>query len=314
MKVVYILALGHSGSTLLDCILGTHSNFISSGELKHLQWQLYRTLDKKATVENQDICTCEKDFRECDYWSEVFSIINKEKSIDITKNPKKFNTRFFSNFIYGKKRNLFDRIKGYVIREWLELGYSITFPKLLEPTLDTQIKNKWLLYQAMAGVANKSVVIDSSKDLVQALIMQKSYPKDVYIIFLHREALGIASSAKKYNHSIPKTLNGKKIFSKRVNKYKKNIKNLKSIELVYEDIVKNPAATVAKIGSFLNEENKNLPQRDDDFYIDPQSLHIVAGNPMRYRGIKKVKYDNSWKKRLEEKEIDLVKKIMGQYF
>lgn len=311
MKIVYILALGHSGSTLLDCILGTHSNFISSGELKYLQWQLYRTINVKATVENADICTCGKDFRKCDYWSTVFKIINKEKFIDITKEPKKFNTKFFNNFIYGKKRKVLDRIKGYIIREWLELGYSLKIPKLIEPTLSEQIQNKWQLYEAMAKVADKEVIIDSSKDLAQALIMQSMYPRDVYIIFLHREALGIASSAKKYNSSVKKRLEDKKRFSKRVVKYKKNIKGLKSMELVYEDFVKRPATTLTKVENFLNEKNKNKPQQDDDFYISPQELHIVAGNPMRYRGTKQVRYDSSWKNRLTQEEVDFVKKTMG---
>jgi len=41
-KIVYILSVGHSGSTLLDMLLGQFPNIFSTGELKHLTWQLYR--------------------------------------------------------------------------------------------------------------------------------------------------------------------------------------------------------------------------------------------------------------------------------
>ena len=49
MKLVYIIAQGHTGSTLMDCILGTHPEFISNGELMYLNWQLERTKDQKKT-------------------------------------------------------------------------------------------------------------------------------------------------------------------------------------------------------------------------------------------------------------------------
>lgn len=43
MKLIYIIAQGHSGSTLTDCILGTHPDVVSSGELRYINWQLERT-------------------------------------------------------------------------------------------------------------------------------------------------------------------------------------------------------------------------------------------------------------------------------
>jgi len=40
IKLIYILGLGHSGSTLLDFILGSHSKFESVGEIKILESML----------------------------------------------------------------------------------------------------------------------------------------------------------------------------------------------------------------------------------------------------------------------------------
>lgn len=96
MKVVYIIAQGHSGSTLADCILGTHPDFISSGELRYLNWQLYRTMNKRASVKGQNICTCNKDFRECSFWSQVFQEIQNKTGCDIVSDPTSFDTAYFN--------------------------------------------------------------------------------------------------------------------------------------------------------------------------------------------------------------------------
>ena len=42
-KLIYIVAAGHSGSTLLDMLIGSIPGVFSTGELNHLPWQLSRT-------------------------------------------------------------------------------------------------------------------------------------------------------------------------------------------------------------------------------------------------------------------------------
>jgi hypothetical protein len=83
MKLIYIISQGHSGSTLLDCILRTHPEFLSSGELFYLNWQIAKTIKKKPTVEDQNICSCLKDFKDCDFWSKVFKSIKQKSGQDI---------------------------------------------------------------------------------------------------------------------------------------------------------------------------------------------------------------------------------------
>ena len=49
MKLIYILGMGHTGSTLLDRVLGAQPGVLSIGELKHL----HRLLDNP-----EKICAC----------------------------------------------------------------------------------------------------------------------------------------------------------------------------------------------------------------------------------------------------------------
>ena len=312
MKLIYILSQGHSGSTLTDSILGTHPDFISSGELTYLNWQLARTKGVKATVSAQNICSCEQDFRECEYWLQVFELLKEKTGNDIVADPLSFETAFFGKFAYqnrgGFTRNFSEKVKGYLFREWLEKGNRLNKIDWLEPKVNSWIKNNWLLYETMSEAANKPIVVDSSKDLLAALLMQQYKPDDVYILFLHRSVKGLASSYKKLSmksgnpFSISSIIQTKEKFENRVKKYKK-IKNLKYLDYEYEQIVKNPADFVSRVAQKIGAKFDYDQQLNNNFYIDPSKQHLVAGNPMRYRGKQLVSYDASWKKNLTESEI-----------
>jgi len=71
IKVIYILSLGHSGSTLLDLILGSHSQIESVGEIMAFgkYWKSFS--DNSLKLEEKDCCTCGYHVNECDYWSKV---------------------------------------------------------------------------------------------------------------------------------------------------------------------------------------------------------------------------------------------------
>lgn len=318
MKLIYILSQGHSGSTLSDCILGTHPDFVSSGELRYINWQLERTKGIEATTSAQNCCTCKKDFRDCAYWSQVFEQLKLKTGKDIVANPTSFDTAYFGKFAYqnrnGFKQKFSSKVKGYIFREWLERGYNLNSISWLEPNVNTWIKNNWLLYETMAEVAKKPFVIDSSKDLLIALLMQLYKPDDVCIIFLHRSIKGLASSYKKWSEKKGKSfkfssvIHAKQRFEKRVEKYKK-IDKLNYIDVEYENIVQNPTNFIEEVAQKVSANINYKKQPNEQFYIDPSQQHLVAGNPMRYRGKQLVSYDESWKKRLSESEIKELENI-----
>src|SRR5690606_11342780 len=169
MKLIYIIAQGHTGSTLMDCILGTHPDFISSGEMRYLNWQLLRTENKVASVQSQDICSCQKDFRQCDYWSKVFKRLKIKSGKDIVANPQSFDIAYFNQFSFQNRDGLMpsftDKTKGYLVREWLELGKPLKYIAWIEPKIGKWLENNWLLYETMSEIANKPFVVDSSKHL-----------------------------------------------------------------------------------------------------------------------------------------------------
>ncbi|SCC79482.1 sulfotransferase [Saliniramus fredricksonii] len=65
IKVVYIAGRGHSGSTLLDLILGSHSRLVSVGEIKQKALtRLFSNVSKRP-------CTCGARVGDCKFWNAV---------------------------------------------------------------------------------------------------------------------------------------------------------------------------------------------------------------------------------------------------
>jgi len=61
IRVLYIASLGHSGSTLLDILLGQHSLLQSLGEVLFIdEW-----------FERQNLCSCGEIIQDCPFWSSV---------------------------------------------------------------------------------------------------------------------------------------------------------------------------------------------------------------------------------------------------
>jgi len=74
ITIFYILSSGHSGSTLLDLMLGSHSAIESGGEVeKYFDYLSVRS----ARPREKRICTCGKNAVDCPYWQQVGNKVEK---------------------------------------------------------------------------------------------------------------------------------------------------------------------------------------------------------------------------------------------
>lgn len=323
MKLVYIIAQGHTGSTLMDCILGTHPQFISSGELMYLNWQLERT-KREGNKENQDVCTCLTDFRNCKYWSKVFDEVKEKSGEDIAKEPTSFDTAYFGRFSFkergGFKVSKKDKANEIKVYKALMQGASFNTLLKIEPKINDWVKNNWLLYEAMSKIANKPVVIDSSKSFIRMMLLQKYRPKDVLLITINRNPQGLTSSIKrraiKMNQpawlALPYVVFTKIKYKIKNNRIKKAVKDLSYLEVDYDHFVSQPSDFLDKVVQKIELRDGYKKQVNEDFYIDPSQQHLVAGNPMRYKGRQKVKYDERWKKSLNKLELFVLNIFFGK--
>ena len=319
-RIVYIIAQGHTGSTLLDCILGTHPQIVSSGEMRYLNYQIDRTRHKIGTVKDQDICTCLRNFSDCDYWKAVANDLEKKVGIDILERPRDFDRAFFGEYSYrqrgGHKVSKLDRSRKKIIKSMLFRQCSREEILDIEPRISHWVENELKLCQSMLKVQDKTVIVDSSKDITKALLMAKFFPESTTIIFIHREARGLTASIKRRQKKRKRgylaliyTILAKYKYELMVARCKK-INSLKWDDVNYEDFVGSPREFLTEFSEKMGLTKNDFLQSNGDFFIEPNKLHIVAGNPMRYRGRQKVVYDNRWSSELNKIEMF----ILGFFF
>ena len=84
IPVILLVGEGHSGSTLLDLIMDSHSQIVGVGELSHYS----------KHFNFGELCSCGKQIKDCEFWQKVFS------DIDASKLPLIYRKKL--GFLYNK--------------------------------------------------------------------------------------------------------------------------------------------------------------------------------------------------------------------
>lgn len=276
IKVVYIASLGHSGSTLLDKILGSYKNNFSVGELNF--WDFYINTENHngdKIYHDFKTCSCGSKVINCEFWKKI---LKKRKYL--------VNTRELKN----ERRS----ILGFFLFPWKKIeNISIS-------NNDYFFLLKDIYYENLKFNKNFNYIVDSSKfrnKLVQ-LIQDKKI--DLKIIFLIRDGRGVSYSYEKNENKNFIWANlywiwTNLILYKIVKKSKR-----KFIIFNYDNFAKNPNKNIQKLENFLNLDLSNYVRN-----INKTVYHNIAGNNMRFKKFKGIKYDQKWKR-----EFPLFKKII----
>ena len=169
MKVIYVAGNGHSGSTLLDMILGDCEGYFSAGELTHIT--------RKSIFD--EYCSCGKIIKECPVWKEIVACWSLSSPVSIE--------------MFRILRHRYERNK--------------TLPRLLvnlvRPSKEFLLyceANKVLL-DAIQSVTGASVIVDSSKSATRIPILKRI--ADVRVIHICRNFTGVMNSVNQFR---PKNL------------------------------------------------------------------------------------------------------------
>lgn len=254
--IIYISGEGHSGTTLLDIILGSQKNAFSSGELAFLA---------QKGIKNKEYCACGNPVMDCKIWSQVIEEWNKVRILDLDEyiqiqseltSKKNIISSYFS------LKNPSDKISSFLA--------------------DTN-----RLYDVIFNVTDSEIIIDSSKAPGRLMILKK-LDYQVQVVHLIRRFGDVLNS---YQKNTPKDL--RKGVEHRIVPLSSAyvfpswlIKNILTIffsqgtsytKIKYEGLVENPAKELA---SFSDENNfVNKLKKRGPFYI----THLVAGNKLRMK-------------------------------
>ena len=256
VKVLYITGNGHSGSTLLDMILGNSPNTFSVGEL---------TFISRETI-LEEYCSCGKLIGNCEFWSVIWSKWEKRTGINISE--------------YRKLRLKFERNKTTIRTFVNKIFPSKDFKKYCECTK--------VLFGCIQEVTGAEVIIDSSKSPQRIPVLNRSV--DLKVIHLCRNAKGVLNSAKK---SYKKDMKAGIEVDLPERRTSKTLVEWVFVNLICEIFCIGVNSKKLKYESYIGNL-KRLEKIDESIKITKQSFstpHMIAGNKIRLD--KDIKINNS---------------------
>lgn len=303
--LLYIVSIGHSGSTLLDLLCGSIPGVFSTGELRYYPWQLLHGRTKLGSIENQNICSCLRDFDKCPVWTRVCSILTRTTGVNLKSTPLSFRIGYIRPQVFTRNIPwyfaLIRKLVGWSLRTSGAGGLAA-----LSRALNRRVsRNNIELITAICEVTGAGWVVDSTKDPLRFDHLYNALPDQTRLIILTRNPYGIAWSSEKRGRDPRPVVSEWLSFYGKLERMLRNIPPDKILPVTYEEVCSDPARTRRRIAGFLS-----LPDPSGMPVLDTRNNHIVAGNPMRYRGEVSILEDNSWREDLSSTSISMVSSLL----
>lgn len=295
VPLVYIASNGHSGSTLLDLLLGAHPTVWTLGEAQNLPWELR---NRRAP------CGCGQPVEEDDFWRAVLD--------DISLEIEGHHIGYFRNIAQVGKvlrwKLLPDLFRNEVSDEW-------------RPAVQEYGTKNAQYFEAVRAEAEERSgndiewLVDNSKDPYRLFWLQHSGMFRTRAIHLVKDPRAFVYSMTKddptdltavfrftarwiIENTIISTVVNKSIFDENVRR------------VTYDELAQRPTQTMQSIGDWLGLDYD--PSRVDTFR--EYENHALSGNMMRWRESEEnIYYDESWRQHLPTPIARLVFLLAGPF-
>jgi len=258
---VYIASLSHSGSTLLDLLLGNHPKFVGLGEISKVL-----TLDAKEIDEHLHMaCTCGARSEDCSFWGPLLSELKKfEASAPIRKYDALVD-HFYS--LYDSDTQIVDSSK---YRRGLETIADM-------PNVELQVLHLFKDVRAFTTSHRKSTIPELEIGRLPILFSSEKFSEGLYSISI-KNPIYLFWKWYLRNRAMQKFIAAKK---------------LPSTNVSYDQLAQSPESVMQKLFSFLGFENPPT-----NLAPSKSQSHIFMGNPMigDLEKMSKIRYDDRWKK------------------
>ncbi len=305
--VIFIASASRSGSTLLDLMLGSHPQGISTGELRRIQG--FALEDKQLCgVQDEDYpltCSCGAPVIRCAFWKKV------EEEFGGSLRETRFRTQAGRAW------------RAWVMALYLALGGSIlrriahVWPGLMR---EIRIGGNCLrLQEAISRVSGACFVVDSSKSIYHYMLLHLANPETLRLVVLVRDGRAVAHSmvrgtrAKQWMSGPPppfvqaarqwaRTTRSILLLSKRTGCSKR-------VLIRYEEICQDPTGV---LGELLRKWR--IPPLDDPFHQGKGENHIIGGSPsIRFEGpVSGIQLDQSWREALTQEQLEVFERVTGR--
>lgn len=277
-RVLYVMGVGRSGSTVLDTILGNHPEMESLGELYHSANQQW--------VATQ-YCACGSLVPECPFWSQVMLRWIEAVGAEATAEFEPLARRFELG------------------RIWNPLVFHPGITR--SPAFQRYARTSAEMLDAIRQVCCKPILVDSSKNAYRAAALARTPGVDLRAVHLVRDVRGVAWSMQKRLPSngkdgltgpskpcrVWRAVLGWIAANLRCEAVARQLPGANSIRMRYEDFVVDPARELARIGDLVGAD---MEQVIDGIASGSEMAigHTIAGNRMRLAGSVRLNPDVEW--------------------
>ena len=297
IKQVIICSAGHSGSTMLDMVIGSHPMCESLGELLVLPMEFAQ----------DHSCTCGQKIRACPLWSKVALSLK----LDVENDPYALNLGYIRAAIGGDPRVMrlayILRVKILLGLTYAKLRYGMPLPTLLTQHFNDGIANTMHIFELVRQLTGKSIMVDSSKHHSRAISLYLADPEHTRLIVLVRDGRGVFYSKLKRGFNQHQSLTAwKRYYSNLLPLLKRHVSERHVMQVKYEDFVMHTELECSRLCDFLG------------ITFDPKMInftnvvhHNVNGNRMRYNQNSELSIDENWKHELSVTDIEYFEQHAG---
>lgn len=295
VDLVYIVGIGHTGSTLLDLVLGSHPEIISLGEMFCFDdW-----------VRENRLCTCGEPVPKCAFWSQVIKEIQRPGySTQTVRGHLATDIRWEQTLRLERIRHLL----SVGCFEWLPWQATRWSARHLAPEVGLRAENAFALFQAVRSVSKEPIVIDSSKSARRMRVLFAFRPETTRVLFLSRDGRGWLASHIKQTGVSPELAAQRWLEGNRqVLRMLRTLPSTAYRHVRYEEICRRPESAIEAICDFLGIAYEPTMLR-----FRRVQHHNINGNPMRVGGDERIVEDLKWRRILSERELAVFERVAGK--
>ena len=298
---VFICAAGHSGSTLLDLLLGAHPQGFSLGEITQLP----------KNISLDSVCSCSEKLSECAFWRPVITEFGRSIDTDLWHDPYHLNLGFIKagreiDRAHQTPLRMAFRKLAYGI-EYARLRWRIPLPRVIRQSIEQGAGNKVKLFRFILDYTGKQFVVDSSKHYLGGLGLHHAAPDRIRVIHLVRDGRAVFNSGISRGMRPDAALHAWTRHARRSSiLLEEYIPESALLTVRYEALASDPEGELKRICAFLGTE---FSAQMLDFAA--ADSHIANGNRMRFGHSSAIRLDERWRNELTAPMLEYFERHAG---
>ncbi len=299
---VFICSAGHSGSTLLDLLIGSHPVAMALGEITQLPKNLALNT----------LCSCGAPIRDCPLWATVVDELATFDSFRrIREDPYVLNLGMFEagTVIDSARQTTLRRLLRRIVYAgaYAHCLWNIRPLAPFSRPLARAAHNKWLLFDVVGRLQSRLLMVDSSKHYLEAAALYLAAPRRTKILLLVRDGRAVFYSGLKRGRTRRVALDAWRRTYQRAEPLLSRVTRPGDLLRVrYEDVAEDPAWELQRICRFIG-------LRFDSRMLDFRSRahHVANGNDMRLARRTTIRLDDTWRNALSPADVAYFERHAG---